>query len=122
MKLKPPTLKCPFCGAAIANTYVAGEPLTCQDCQRQLMMSPWHLRLTSLGGTVVTILLCLLLGLQGVRLLVAIVLLWFPLSLLWTFLLNALLPPRLESYVPKIPPKKPNGPGAHSSSLDLFHR
>ena len=95
---KPSGDRCPFCDGIITNTYVSGEPLTCQNCQHQLMISPWHLRLTSVGGTVVTILLCVVLGLRGVRLLVAIVILWFPFSLLWTFLLNALVPPRLEAY------------------------
>jgi len=39
---------------------------------------PWHLRLTSLGGTVLTILICFLIGLRGFRLLITIVVLWFP--------------------------------------------
>src|ERR1700677_4191395 len=120
MRVKLPTLKCPFCGATITNKYLAGQPLTCQSCQRQLMFSPWHLRLTSLGGTVVTTLFCLLLGLRGIRLLISIVILWFPLCLLWGVLLNALVPPRLEAYRPKRAPKKPNDPGAYSSDLDMF--
>jgi hypothetical protein len=62
------------------------------------------LRLTSLGGTVVTILLSFLLGERGFWLLVTIVVLWFPVSLLWTFLLNRVIPPPLEAYKPKDDP------------------
>jgi len=122
MKLKPPVLKCPFCGAIITDVYVAGKPLACHNCQRQLMISPWHLRLTSLGGTLATLLVCLLLNLRGIRLLVVLVILWFPLSLIWTFLLNAAIPPRLEAFRDNTTLRKANKSGTHSSSQNLFPR
>jgi hypothetical protein len=119
MRLKPPTLKCPFCDAIITDRYLANEPLTCRNCQRQLMISPGRLDLTSVGATAVTILLCLLLGLRGIRFFVAVVVLWFPLLVMWAVLLNALVPPGLEPYRA---PKKPNDEDTYSSDLDMFHR
>ena len=119
MRLKPPTLKCPFCDAIITDRYLANEPLTCRNCQRQLMISPGRLDLTSVGATAVTILLCLLLGLRGIRFFVAVVVLWLPLCVTWAVLLNALVPPPLEAYRAR---KKPNDEDTYLSDLDMFHR
>jgi hypothetical protein len=122
--MKLPTLKCPFCGAIITSKYIAGQPLTCESCHRQLMISRWHLNLAFWGGTVLTILLSFLLGVRGLRLFIAVIVLWFPVSLLCTFLLNRMIPPPLEAYVPKNPKghKRPKDSDSQSSSLDLFHK
>lgn len=124
MGIPLPTFKCPFCRSIVTSQYVAGRPLTCQDCHRELQISRWYLNLAGWAAIGVTFIFCLLLGLRGLRLLIAAVVLWFPISLLCTFLLNRAIPPPLEPYVPKVHgvPKKPTDSGSHSSSLDLFDR
>ena len=114
--MRPPILKCPYCHAVITGRYTAGQPLVCESCHRRLMIAPWHLRITSLGGTVLTIFLCFILGIRGVRLLMAIVVLWFPISLIWTLLLNRLIPPRLVEC------KAKNDPGPRGSGSGLCIR
>lgn len=58
------------------------------------------------------------LGLRGLRLLIATIVTWFPFLLICTFLLNRIMPPRLEPYAVK----EPKDSDSHSSRLDLFHR
>jgi len=97
MGTPPSMFKCPYCGAAITNKYIAWESLTCQSCNRELVISSWYLKLGAWGGIVVTVLFCVLLGLQGLRLMIASVVLYFPITLLWSLALKRLFPPRLEA-------------------------
>ena len=97
-----PVLNCPFCGGVLPNTEVkAGRPLTCPGCSRQLQMATGQLYLSGLIGLCLDTALCLLIGLRGLTLLVAIVLLWFPVYVAWDFIFVRLVKPRFEAYVPR---------------------
>ncbi len=48
-----------------------------------------------------TLIFFYMLGLRGLRLIVATVVMWFPVLIVSTFLLDHIVPPRLEAYKPK---------------------
>jgi hypothetical protein len=75
------------------------------------MVSRWYFNLAVGGGTGLTVLLGFFLGLRGLRLLIGVVVLWFPIVLLCTFLLNRIIPPPLEGYKPRDEPPRGSGPG-----------
>lgn len=112
--MKWPTLKCPFCGSILPNRqYKARTPLICPGCSEPLRLARWYLHVTSFSALVLTLVICLLLGLRGFWLLAATIVLWFPVDVAWNFLVGRIVPPKFERY-------PPSDSGSHSS-LDLFH-
>lgn len=100
--MKWPTLKCPFCGGILRNTEVyPGRPLVCPSCAAKLQHSRAQLRLSGLIALCITLALLYFLGIKRVWLVVATVLLWFPLCIVWEFVFVRIVPPRFEAYVPK---------------------
>ena len=120
-----PTLKCPFCGGILPNREVRfRQPLTCPVCSRQLKFSRRYLRLVRWTSVAITFAVCFLIGFRGWELVVAAIVSWLPVDLVWTYPFNRIVPPPLEAYVSNNPEasKKPTDSGPHSSSLDMFHR
>ena len=105
-----PTLKCPFCGSLLPNRqYKARTALTCPGCSEPLRLARWYLHLTSAIALGLTFAICLLIGLGGLWLFAATLLLWFPVAVAWNYLFGLMFPPRFERY--------PTGaPGANTSS------
>jgi hypothetical protein len=102
MRLRPPTFKCPSCGATMPNEqYRAGKPWICPACSGQFQTSRTYGNIVGWGTTALTLVFFYLLGIRGPHLLVATVVMWFPVLLISTFVLDRLLPPRLEPYVPR---------------------
>jgi hypothetical protein len=102
MRLPTPTFKCPSCGEIIPNRYKAGQPLTCPGCLKQLKPSRRYLNFAFCSAIGLTVLICFLLGFRGVWLLVAALLLWFPVDFVWMFLYVRLFPPKFEPYSPSL--------------------
>jgi uncharacterized paraquat-inducible protein A len=96
------TFTCPFCGGVLPNSELrAGRPVTCPRCARKLQPAAWHLRLSGLVALGLTAALCLLVGFQGTRLIVATALLWFPIYMAWDFLFVHIVRAPFVEYVPK---------------------
>src|SRR5665213_3363375 len=118
-----PTLKCPFCGGILPNREVRfRKPFTCPSCSRQLRFSRRYLRLVWWTSVALTFAICFLIGFRGWELIVAVLVLWLPVDLVWTYLFKRIIPPPLEAYVPKnsTAHERPKDSDSHSSSLDLF--
>ena len=118
-----PTFKCPFCAGIIPNReFPASGPITCPTCSRQLQLSRRYSKFISRIGTVLTLALCYLLGLRGLRFFAAFVIFWFPVLLAWDFIFIRVIPPRFEAYAPR-EPKVPRErkPKSSGSDLGLFH-
>jgi hypothetical protein len=102
MRLSRPTFKCPSCGAIMRNdTYKARKPWTCAACFRQFQFSRLYGNLVAWGSMGLTLTILALLGLRGLRLFVATVVMWFPLLLLCVIVFDRLLPPRLVPFQPE---------------------
>lgn len=110
-----PVLKCPYCGAVLPNRELSTTRpnIVCPLCCRQLQYATWYSHLSGLIALVLTITLCLFLGLSGFWLFGATVLLWFPVLVLWAFIFARISATRFEAYAP---PKKVQ----HKSSLSLI--
>jgi len=90
-------LKCPVCGAILAkDQYKSGLSLTCPGCSKQLRISRWYLRLSMLCAAALTVALCLLFGMRGLRLLGTTAVLWLPIGLVWNFFLVRIIPLKFE--------------------------
>jgi hypothetical protein len=76
-------------------------PLKCPGCSRLLQPARWQLRLSGLIALGLTVILCRLLGIQGFWLLVATLILWFPVYVIWDFTFMRIVTPRFEAYIPK---------------------
>jgi hypothetical protein len=76
-------------------------PLKCPGCSRLLQPARWQLRLSGLIALGLTVILCRLLGIQGFWLLVATLILWFPVYFIWDFTFMRRVTPRFEVYIPK---------------------
>src|SRR2546426_9611267 len=113
--MRRPTLKCPFCGSILPNReYKARRPLTCPGCSERLRLSRWYLHLNSLIALVLALLLCLFFGLRGLWLFLAVVLMWFPVAVVWDFLFGRIFSPKFERY--------PSSSDASNSGTSLFPR
>jgi len=94
-----PTLNCPFCNGILPNTEVRrGKPLLCPSCSAQLQASNRQLDLVNVIALVVATLLSYSLGIRGYWLVLAVVLLWFPVLVGCSFVFYRLVRPRFERY------------------------
>lgn len=100
--MKWPTLKCPFCGGRLRNTELyPGRPIVCPDCGAELQPSDRQMWLYGLGALFTLMAVLYFLDVSGVWFIVATILLWFPVYLIWMFFFDRVFPPRFEAYVPK---------------------
>jgi hypothetical protein len=107
--MKWPTLKCPFCGSILPNRqYKAGTPSICPGCSERLRLARWYLHLTSASALALTLVVCFLFGLRGLWLIVATVLLWFPIDVVWNHFFARVFPPRFERHPPDDSGTKPS--------------
>ena len=95
--------KCPFCGGIIPNTSLKiGQPVTCPSCSRLLQPARWQLTLSGVIAVGLTLAGChILLGLRGVWLAAATLILWFPVLIVSDLIFCRIVPPRLVAYVPE---------------------
>ncbi|HEV3219339.1 MAG TPA: hypothetical protein VGZ48_06180 [Candidatus Acidoferrales bacterium] len=94
--------KCPACGAVMPkDQYKARKPWICPNCSKQFQLSPTYKQVVALATLAVVVIFFYLLGLRGFRLFVATFVMWFPLLILVTFILNRLIALPLEEYRPK---------------------
>src|SRR5579863_8390935 len=95
--------KCPFCGGIIPNTNLKiGQPVTCPSCSRLLQPARWQLTLSGVIAVGLTLFGChILLGLGGVWLAAATLILWFPMLIVSDLIFCRIVPPRLVAYVPE---------------------
>lgn len=120
-----PTLKCPLCGGVLPNREVKLNPLfgrvlpntngqviklnypvvTCPTCSQPLQFARWEQALDGLIALGLAVVLSLLLGIRGLWLVGAAVVLWFPMVVIWEAILGRIMPPHFEAYVPKEIPK-----------------
>ena len=109
-KMRWPTLKCPFCQGILRNTDVyPGRPVVCPICEAKLQPSIGQGRLSALIGLCLTVAICYFLGVSREWFLVATVLLWFPVFVIWGFIFARMVPPRFETF------------DSQFISLDLLH-
>jgi hypothetical protein len=100
--MKWPLLKCPFCGGTLRNSDVLpGKPLLCPACGAKLQPARGQLRLSALVALCLSIAFAYVLGIRGPWLILAVVLFWFPVGIVWEFIFARIVPPRFEAYVPK---------------------
>jgi hypothetical protein len=97
-----PKLKCPFCGNILPNREVKpGSPLVCPSCSQKLQFAGGQLRLSVFVAIGLSIGMCFLLGLRDLWFLLATVLFWFPMLLIWEFIFVRIVPPKFELYDPE---------------------
>lgn len=97
--MKSPLLKCPFCNATLDNREVRhGKPLVCHSCSATLQPSSRQGNAGGLAALAIAICICYLFGLKRLWLLVASVIIWFPIGVVWMFVFYRIVPPRLEPY------------------------
>jgi hypothetical protein len=93
------TSKCPFCGTMMPNSkFRASEPWVCPGCSQGLMVSRTWGNAVTWGSIGFTFLVLFILGFRGLRLIVAGIVLWFPVQLLLFGFLDRTFPPKLEPY------------------------
>jgi hypothetical protein len=122
MRQPKPTVKCPACGRATKmQEYKAGEPWTCPSCAQKFQISRTYGNIVFWGAGGLTLLFFLALGLRGIQLFVATLVMFVPILLILTFLPNRIMPLPLEAYQPKTvtEPAKHADSGTH---LDIFRR
>ena len=101
-EMKWPILKCPFCGGVLRNTDVLpGKAVVCPSCAAQLQQSDRQLQLYGLIALSITLAGLCLLNVRGIWLVTATILLWFPVYVICCSVLDRIVPPRFEVYVPK---------------------
>ncbi len=97
--MKWPLLKCPFCNATLDNNKLrAGKPLVCPSCSAWLQPSTRHIYIGELAAIAIAICICYWFGLRGFWLLVASVIMWFPVYLACMFVFTRIVPPQFEPY------------------------
>ncbi len=100
--MKWPTLKCPFCRGILRNTELhTGPPFVCPSCGAELQYSRRELWLSGFIALCITVAVLHLLGLRARWLVIATIVLWFPIYVAWEFIFVRILPPRFEAYTPK---------------------
>ena len=95
------------------NEFKAGAPWTCRSCSHQFRLSRTYGNLLAWGAMALTAIFFYLLGLRGLRLVIAIIVMWFPCLLVCTFLVDRIMPPKLEPYLKE-------SKDSPYSGLDLF--
>jgi hypothetical protein len=97
--MKWPLLKCPTCNATLDNREVrAGKPFVCPSCSESWQLSNRQGNIGGLAALAITICACYLFGLRGLWLVVASVIMLFPVFVAWMFLFYRTLPPQFEPY------------------------
>jgi len=93
------TFTCPFCNEVIPNQQLKlAGPMTCPNCSRRLRYSRWQLRLSGLIALGLTVAFCWALGLRGLWLFVAAIVLWFPVYVVSDVIFLRIVPPKFEAY------------------------
>ncbi len=97
--MKWPTLTCPFCGERLPNEELrTGKPLVCPTCSEKLQPQMRQLQVSGTIALGLTVAACYLFGLRGLWLLGVVILLWFPIYVVWDFLFVRIVPPKFERY------------------------
>jgi hypothetical protein len=97
--MNQPILKCPFCQGFLRNTNIyPGRPLVCGTCRAKLQRSIGQLRLSALVGLCFTVAICYFFGVSREWFLVATILLWFPVYVIWDSIFVRVTPPRFETF------------------------
>jgi len=100
----PPLILCPWCGAAFPNNrFVGGSVLVCPTCAHPFEPAHWYSYLQGWGALAISVVLSMVLGLRGLWLPFVAALLWFPVLVVWMFLLGAIVPPRFSRYIVSAP-------------------
>src|SRR5215469_6241278 len=95
----PPEVHCPFCGPVLpTTTYVAGKPLMCPQCRRDVQPAQGQMSIIMLIALGVTVCGLVLLGLRGVKLILDAIVLFFPIFLLCIPAYFHMFKPRWEEY------------------------
>lgn len=91
-----------MCGAQLKNVQIiAAGPFPCPSCHAQLQAPAYYGHLHILGTILLSIFLLGALGFRGLRLVVAVLIAFFPILFLTVNLVKYLIPPRIEVYLPK---------------------
>jgi len=97
--MKWPILTCPFCSGRLPNTELhLRPPFVCPTCSEKLQYQTRQLHVSAAISLGLTVAACYLFGLRGLRLFGAVILLWFPISLVWEFIFVRIVPTRFERY------------------------
>jgi hypothetical protein len=76
-------------------------PVVCPTCLAKLQYSSGQLWLSAFVALCIDLAILYLIGLRGVWLAIATILLWFPVCVVWEFVFVRIVPPRFEAYTPK---------------------
>ena len=97
--MKWPVLTCPFCRGRLPNDEVKpGKPLVCPTCSEELQPEMRQLYISGMIGFGLSVAVSYLLGFKGLWLIGAIIILWFPIYVLWDFIFVRIVPPYFEKY------------------------
>jgi len=100
--VKRPNRACPLCGAPLEpKAIVAAGSFRCPRCHGRLQASESYAQLIGWGTLAVIALARAALGLRGLRLVLAVLVLFVPTLYLSVNFAKYLFPPRLETYLPK---------------------
>src|ERR1039457_5825837 len=85
---------CPVCGKSLIREQVrAGVVFKCPHCSATLRMSKYFVVIHTLSGALIAGLIAYFCGARGNRLVVATLLLWIPVFILWYAISTRFFPP-----------------------------
>lgn len=99
MWLSMPTLECPQCGTKIGKEHFKGRaPWKCPKCAQRLRLSRTYATVSGVVTLALSMTLCAIMGLRGLLLLVAAVLIFFPITVILAVPFAWVIRPSLEPY------------------------
>jgi hypothetical protein len=109
--MRMPRLVCPCCKTKLSNReFGTDKPFICPECLAELRLAPWYVAVISITALVLDIAACVFLGLRGITLVVVVILAWFPIDVVWNYVIALIFPSVFE----RIPVEK-----SHVTTLDL---
>jgi hypothetical protein len=97
MHLHP--VKCPSCGTIMpTERFRAGKPWSCPSCFRQFQISRTVNSILGWGAIGVSLVFFFILGLRGIQLFIATIVMWLPVLLILMWVFDRVMPPPLEPY------------------------
>jgi C4-type Zn-finger protein len=97
----PRPINCPFCGSDIRRDKVDTEKsFPCPSCGRLLRVSPYYYPIPGVGAVLVCGLLGYAFGFRNLKLLLFVVVLWFPVTAFLFAVLNLTFNPKVEEGYP----------------------
>jgi len=95
--------KCPGCGSVLGNHELRlTEPFRCPVCGDPLYVSRSYVWVSYWLSILLSVLLPLALGLRGLALILAAILLWVPITIIEIIVVRRIIPPKIGRHQPDV--------------------